>query len=145
MSNNFKDIHIGSLLLGRVSEKEISISRICDFLNCTANEVVDSYEKKSLDSEVLLRWSKLLEYDFFRVYSHHLILYSPPSSMDLSKVSKSSTLPKFRKSLYTKEVIDFILDLINTGAKSRAQVIQEYKIPKSTLHKWVTKYSKKDE
>lgn len=129
----------------RVSEQQISISRICDFLNCTANEVLETYEKKSIDVEILLRWSKLLAYDFFRIYSHHLILYSPPASMDLSKTKKSKILPKFRKSVYTKEVIDFIIELINTGAKSKAQVIEEYRIPKSTLHKWITKYSKNDE
>ena len=28
------------------------------------------YEVKSLDTEILLRWSKLVEYDFFRLYLH---------------------------------------------------------------------------
>lgn len=51
-----------------------------------------------------------------------------------------SGLPTFRKNIYTKEVIDFILELIETGEKTKAQVIQEYNIPKSTLHKWIYKY-----
>ncbi len=32
------------------------------------------YKQKNLDTEMLLKWSKLLEYDFLRIYSQHLIL-----------------------------------------------------------------------
>ena len=87
------------------------------------------YQTKSLDTEVLLRWSKLLEYDFFRIYSQHLILYAPPSA-GKEKGNKKSNLPRFRKNIYTKEVIDFILDMIKTGEKTKIQVMEEYNILK---------------
>jgi len=95
----------------------------------------------SLDSDHLLKWSKLLEYDFFRIYSQHLILYSPQSSSksNHSKLEKTS-LPQFRKNIYTKEIIDFIIELIETKKKTKTQVIKEYKIPKTTLYKWIAKY-----
>ncbi|PWN60061.1 transposase [Chryseobacterium oncorhynchi] len=145
--NNFKDIHIGSLINQAVTESGIEISRICNFLNCTENDVLEMYQKESLDTIVLLRWGKLLEYDFFRVYSQHMILYAPPSSGEKAKNQreKKSSLPKFRKNIYTGELINFILELLETGQKTKLQIIEEYKIPKTTLYKWISKYSGKTE
>ncbi|WP_317043240.1 helix-turn-helix domain-containing protein [Chryseobacterium sp. OV279] len=90
-----------------------------------------------MDSDLLLKWCKLLEYDFFRMYTQHLILYSPATK----QIKAETTLPRFRKNIYTKEIIDYILDLVQTGEKSKKQIIEEYKIPKTTLYKWISKYN----
>lgn len=139
---NFKDIHIGQMIEKRVAESGIELSRICNFLKSTEEEVLKMYEAKSLDTEILLRWSKLLEYDFFRIYSQHLILYAPQSANEktVKQNSKKTNLPLFRKNIYTKEVIDFILELIETGEKTKIQIMEEYNIPKTTLYKWISKY-----
>ncbi|MBB4806360.1 DNA invertase Pin-like site-specific DNA recombinase [Chryseobacterium defluvii] len=100
------------------------------------------YKAKSLDTECLLKWCKLLEYDFFRIYSQHLILYSPPGNANYKSFKKPvSKLPQFRKNIYTKEIIDFLLAMIRTGEKTKSQVIAEYGIPKTTLYKWLEKYA----
>lgn len=138
---DFKNIHIGQMIQKRVLESEIEPLRICKFLNCSDTEVDQMYTLKSLDSDLILRWSKLLEYDFFRMYSQHLILYSPVMAIHRSDGKRESVLPKFRKNIYTKEIIDFILNLIENGEKTKAQVIEEYRIPKTTLYKWIEKYS----
>lgn len=141
--NNFKNIHIGSLIQQKVTENNIQTDRICGFLKCTEPEIFSMYQSNSIDSETLLKWCKLLEYDFFRLYSQHLILYAPSawgtSSLTATKVSK---LPHFRKNLYTREVIDFILEMIASGQKSKKQIMEEYRIPKTTLYKWIAKYTK---
>lgn len=138
---NFKDIHIGSLVCQKVTESGIEMSRICNFMKCSETEVLEMYNSVSMDSYYLLRWSKLLEYDFFRIYTYHLILYSPSASpAQDKKKSKYTKLPEFRKNIYTKELIDFILELIHTGEKTNTQVIEEYRIPKTTLYKWIKKY-----
>lgn len=139
--HNLKNIHIGSLIKKRVTEYNINISRICNFFNCDELLIDEMYRSDSLDSVHLLKWSKLLEYDFFRIYSQHLILYSPQSSpqSNHSKVEKTS-LPQFRKNIYTKEIIDFIIELVETKKKTKTQIIKEYKIPKTTLYKWIAKY-----
>lgn len=124
----------------RVAESELEISRICNFLKCNEEEIKEMYQSKSLDTEILLRWSKLLEYDFFRIYSQHLILYSPPMAAEDKTITKKSSLPKFRKNIYTKEVIDFILELIETNKMTKEEVIKKYRIPKTTLYKWISKY-----
>ncbi|MDC8102925.1 helix-turn-helix domain-containing protein [Chryseobacterium sp. B21-037] len=141
--NNVKDIHIGTLIKQIVLEDKIKISRICTFLNATEAEINDMYNSESLDSTILLRWSKLLEYDLFRIFSQHLILYSPPSKRERENVKKKSTVPQFRKNIYTKELIDYIIEIVIKGEMSRKEVVQEYGIPKTTLYRWLVKYSPK--
>lgn len=137
---DFKNIHIGELIHKRVLESGIDIFRICKFMNLLEDEIYAMYTLKSLDSETILRWSKLLEYDFFRIYTQHLILYAPVLAQNQYDEKQKSDLPKFRKNIYTKEIIDFILNLIETGEKTKTQVIEEYRIPKTTLYKWFSKY-----
>ncbi|MFP3591490.1 transposase [Chryseobacterium sp. SIMBA_038] len=133
---NFKEIHIGKIIETNVAESGIEISRICNFIKCTELEVSEMYRAKSIDAHILLRWSKLLEYDFFRPYSQHLILYAPTSSVDKSEKKK----PTLRKNIYTKEIIDFILNQIKNKQRTKLEIIKEYKIPKTTLYKWLRKY-----
>ena len=139
---NFKSIHIGILINKAVTESGTEMSRICNFFNCTEDEVIEMYQQENLPTDILLKWSKLLEYDFFRIYSQHLILYAPPSAetKTVKKANKKITFPQFRKNIYTKEIIDFILEQIETKQKTIKQVIEEYKIPKTTLYKWISKY-----
>ena len=137
---NFKEINVGQMLEMLVAESGIEISRICNFMHCMEEEIEEMYQSKSLDTEVLLKWSKLLEYDFFRVYSQHLILYAPPSATEEKAKPLKISLPKFRKNIYTKEVIDFILEQITTKEMTKTQVIERYRIPKTTLYKWISKY-----
>lgn len=137
---NFKEIHIGTLINQAVAERGIEMSRICNFLKSSEEDVLKMYQARSIDTETLLRWSKLLEYDFFRIYSQHLILYSPPSATEKEKKQTQTKLPRFRKNVYTQEVIDFILEQIKTGEKTKNEVVKEYNIPKTTLYKWISKY-----
>ncbi|MGG5207420.1 transposase [Chryseobacterium sp. MIQD13] len=140
MAPDLKEIYIGQLIRQRVSECDISVTRISKFLKCREEEVEKIYEKESVDVDLLLKLSKLLEYDFFRLYSQHLILYSPPASVAYN--NSKTQLPSFRKNIYTKEIIEFMLDLLETKQKTKAQIIEEYGIPKTTLYKWVSKYKK---
>ena len=136
---NFKSIHIGILINKAVTESGTEMSRICNFFNCTEDEVIEMYQQENLPTDILLKWSKLLEYDFFRIYSQHLILYAPIKSENTNR--EKSLLPQFRKNIYTREIIDFILERIQTNEMSKNEVIERYKIPKTTLYKWISKYS----
>ncbi|KFF15756.1 hypothetical protein [Chryseobacterium sp. JM1] len=137
--DSFKNIHIGGFIEKRVSEDRIEMSRICNFLKCNEDEVKKMYRSESLNSLVLLKWSKLLEYDFFRIYSHHLILYAPATR---AKRNIRTSLPQFRKNVYTVEIIDFMLELMRTGKKTAVEIQNDYHIPKTTLYKWIGKYKK---
>ena len=144
LDTNFKNIHIGSHIKQRTTELEIEISRICNFMKCDEREIEEMFLQKDLCTDSLLKWSKLLEYDFFRLYTQHLILFSPPAKSTNTKTRKTSQLPIFKKNIYTGEIIDFILELVNSGEKTKKQIIDEYRIPKTTLFKWISKYSKKE-
>ena len=138
---NFKNIHIGQIIEKRVTESGIEISRICNFMKCTEEEIQEMYTQGNLSTNIFLKWSKLLEYDFFRIYTQHLILYAPLSAVDeKTKVKKKSSLPQFRKNIYTKEIINFVLEQINTKEMTKTEVMERYGIPKTTLYKWISKY-----
>ena len=143
---NFKDIHIGLMIEQAVTESGIELSRICNFFKCPEEEIQEMYTQENLSTDVLLKWCKLLEYDFFRIYSQHLILYAPVSapnenrSLRKAQTNKKTTLPQFRKNIYTKEIIDFILEQISTKKMTINEVLGKYKIPKTTLYKWISKH-----
>lgn len=137
---NFKEIHIGKLIERLVEERKIENPRICNFLKCKEADIQEMYLSKSLDADIIMRWSKLLKYDFFRIYSQHLILFSPPTL--LSQTDKKVSLPQFKKNIYTQELIDFIVNKVTTKQMSYKQVIEEYRIPKTTLYKWIKKNQK---
>ncbi|WP_449386885.1 transposase [Chryseobacterium lineare] len=133
-----KEIHIGEMLFRAVTERDIHEERICKFFGCSSSEISGMYTCKSMDTILLLKWSKLLEYDFFRIYSQHLILYSPPIKA-IGKANSYHSLPKFRKNIYTNEAINFFLELIASGEKTIAQILVEYGVPKSTMYRWLSK------
>ncbi|CAA7196522.1 transposase [Chryseobacterium potabilaquae] len=139
---NFKTFHLGNLVQQGVLEKGLEMSHVCSFFSSTQDEIISMYEAETLDSEVLLKWSLLLQYDFFRIYSEHLILYAPKASADKNKGGnlKSVQASQFRKNIYTKGIIDFVLEIMETGEKEAVEIIKEYGIPKSTLNKWKDKY-----
>ncbi|WP_312508516.1 transposase [Chryseobacterium culicis] len=137
---NFKNIYIGQIINERVAESGIEISRICNFFKCDEEKIEEMYKAKSLETEILLRWSKLMGYDFFRLYSQHLILYAPEKTIDNRIKVKRSSLPQFRKNIYTKDLIDFIVEQIESSKMTKDEVIIKYRIPKTTLYKWLRKY-----
>src|SRR5690606_5948884 len=138
---NFKEIHIGTLIKQIVKEHEIDPYKVCSYLNISENELIQMYHSKSLDSELLLKWSKLLKYDLFRVYSQHLLYYAPTNNKQVITKKTDTQIPSFRKSIYTKEIIDFVLELIHTKTKTASEITELYGIPKTTLHNWIKKYN----
>ncbi|WP_448606501.1 transposase [Paenimyroides ceti] len=141
MNMFLKDIHIGKLLKKRVEELKIEPARISHFLNCSEEEIYEMYQQESLPTHLLLRWSKLLEYDFFRLYSGHLVLYAPNRGANSQRKNSKSALPHFRKNIYTKEIIYFIIEQISKGKKTKKEVMEDYKIPKNTLYRWLHKHT----
>ncbi|MGG5210779.1 transposase [Chryseobacterium sp. MIQD13] len=132
---------MGSIIYHRIIESEIEISRVCNFMKYTEEEIKAVCGAKSVDSEVLLKLSKILGYDFFRVYTQHLILFAPSAGKCKPGSGKEKTeMPQFRKNIYTKEVVNYILELLETGEKTKKEIVNEYNIPKTTLYKWIKKY-----
>lgn len=117
------------------------MDRICNFLKCSEQDINSTFTMVDISTDLLLKWSKLLEYDLFRLYTQHIILYAPPSKNYSPVKNRKNSLPQFRKNIYTTEIIHFILSLINDHIKTKQQIMTEYNIPKTTLYKWLKKYN----
>jgi len=129
----------------RMKECDVSVERAAKFLKVKEEEVEKVYDKKSVDSSQLLSWSKLLEYDFFRIYSQHLILYAPQDKNKSKRKKTKTALPCFKKNIYTHEVIMFLVELVESERKSARDIQKEYNIPPTTILRWIDKYGKKSE
>jgi len=140
---DYKNISIGSLIEERIKELDIDMERLHKFVGIDNEQLQRIISDNNVDADTLLRFCKILEYDFFRLYSQHLLLFSPVSKKTAQRNNeKSQVLPTVRKQLYTKEVILFILKKYESKSMSVQQIITDYNIPKSTLYRWITKYSK---
>lgn len=146
MTENLKHIHIGKLIEQRMQECGIAIGRAAAFLKVDEEEIEQMYVKKSLETDALLRWSKLLKYDFFRIYTQHLILYAPQETGTPRREKEPKTkLPVFKKNIYTQEVILYLVGLVESGKKTYKQIQDEYNIPSTTILRWYDKYGKNNE
>ena len=136
---NFKEIHIGQHLK-RISEfKNLSITRACAFLECSKKDIEDMYAQPSMDSQLLLKWCKLLNYNFFMFYHTHLQIYKPQASTTKLKDNQLEEELKpyvFRKNLYSPELIDWVLEQLRSQKLSAKDIIDKYQIPKTTLYRW---------
>ena len=141
MDIDFKKIHIGSCIKEQVIQKDISMERICNFFKTGEQEIIRMYEEKSIDTDLLLKWSKLLEYDFFRLYVTHLLLYDGIShTKNNKKVRETGDKILFRKNIYTREIKEFLVGLVTSNQKTVSQVMEEYNIPRTTIYKWLRKH-----
>ncbi|RKS98279.1 transposase [Chryseobacterium defluvii] len=141
MGIDFKKIHIGSCIKEQVIQKDISMERICNFFKVGEQEIIRMYEEKNIDTDLLLKWSKLVEYDFFRLYVTHLLLYDGIShTKNNKKVRETGDKILFRKNIYTREIKEFLVGLVTSNQKTVSQVMEEYNIPRTTIYKWLRKH-----
>lgn len=135
VDKSLKDIHIGKCIEQKVTESNLPMISICNYFKLDEDDIRNCYKSEDISATALLKWSRLLNYDFFRLYSGHLMLYSSSSRIN----QKVSVVPVFRKNIYTKEVKDYLLEIIYEKKKTIAEVIEIYGIPKTTLYNWLKK------
>ena len=63
-----KDIHIGSMIEQKVKEKGIKISVFAKAIYCNRSNVYSIFRRKSIDTEQLVLISKVLNFDFIKLY-----------------------------------------------------------------------------
>lgn len=86
------NIHIGKLINKVWKQKNISIKQTLDSLKCNEEDVYKMLKKKSINTDKLLKWSRLLKYDFFRIYSQHLNPFTPKISGECPAMGKGKVL-----------------------------------------------------
>ena len=65
-------LHIGERIRKRMEEQQISIVWLAKHLSCSRTNVYKLLNKYSLDTEILAKISKLLDFDFFSLYSEEI-------------------------------------------------------------------------
>ena len=65
-------IHIGKLIEKEVYKQKISISWFAQKLYCDRTNIYKIFNRQSIDTELLLRISQILKYDFFLYYQKEL-------------------------------------------------------------------------
>lgn len=143
---DYKNIHIGNYIKQISEIKSLDMSKAILYFKCTHQEVVNMYNQKTLDSGILLKWCKLLNYNFFMYYHTHLQIYKPLASSakipeDLMEgQDKSFKEYSFKKNLYSPYIIDWILDKIKKKELTPKDVMDKYRIPKTTVYRWMKRY-----
>ena len=70
---NFWDfVHIGELIKGTLKQRRKSVVWFAGELSCSRTNVYKIFSKQSIDTYDLLRISKILDFDFFEIYSDEL-------------------------------------------------------------------------
>ena len=142
MNENLKYIPLGSWIQTRIEECGLDIHTVAESLHTSTSELQVLFQKESVQSGILLKFCKLLSYDFFRIYTQHLILYAPQEQRIAKRKSKTQKQysTSFVKNIYTQEVISYLIELSEKGKKTYKQLSEEYNIPPTTLTRWADKY-----
>lgn len=134
-----KKINIGKLIQEVCKNKQLTESRIENFFSMPYSEIEKMYQQEHISSELLLKWSKLLKYDFFRIYSSHLINYHGISAKIKSENAIIESGLQIRKNLYTPEIKEFIIQKVQSGKMSTTEAIERYGVGRTTLFRWLAK------
>ncbi len=68
-------VHIGELIKQTLKQRRKSVVWFAGELSCSRTNVYKIFSKQSIDSYDLLRISKILDFDFFEVYTKELRKY----------------------------------------------------------------------
>lgn len=67
-----KDIHIGEKIKQVMKVQGRKASWLADQLGCERGNIYDIYKRQYIDTNLLMKISRLLSYDFFSLYSNIL-------------------------------------------------------------------------
>jgi hypothetical protein len=65
-------LEIGLLIRQKLKERKRTIVWLAENLSCSRTNVYKIFDKRSIDTDYLLRISDILDYDFFKLYSEEL-------------------------------------------------------------------------
>ena len=67
------NIHIGQLIHEQLKQDQRSVSWLAREIHCTRNHVYKIFKKYSLDADLLLRISTVMQFNFFQYYTANFI------------------------------------------------------------------------
>lgn len=66
-------LHIGKLIQEELHRQERTVSWFARKLFCDRTNVYDIFQRRSIDTELLLRISMILNHDFFKHYTDEIV------------------------------------------------------------------------
>ena len=111
-------IHIGEKIKQRAEELRIGSTELGKLVNTSKQNVYGIYKRKSIDSEMLRKLAKALDYDFFQYYNiETTLLANEPVSVYGKKSKQLVSVEEYQK--LKKELEDLkekyeLLKKINT-------------------------------
>lgn len=66
-------IHIGKLIKQKMEERHLTVVWLARHLSCSRTNIYKMFERYSIDTEVLMKLSTILDFDFFSFYSDELV------------------------------------------------------------------------
>lgn len=141
---NLKQIHIGQTIQAKVQEQGIKTDRLTKYFDCDEETINNWFAAESIDTKTLLGWSKLLKFDFFRLFVGHLQMYAS-INVDSGNKKVPRAVGEFRKAVYSKEIKEFILETVKEGKMSIPQIIAKYNLPRTSIYNWIRKYLTEEE
>jgi hypothetical protein len=73
MIQDMEKIHIGRLIWKKMEKEGRSVAWLAEQLNCHRSNIYKIYESAAIDTLLLYRISRTLEYDFFEDYSEQFL------------------------------------------------------------------------
>jgi hypothetical protein len=143
MKSNFlvRNVNIGLIINEVIKIKKVKLYQFASNLGVSRTELNKYLKSESIDTMILLKISKILRYDFFRLYSSHLMLHHGISN-NLNRNKQEFIIQgiNIRKNVYTKEMVSFLILKVRSNEMKANEVIKRYGIPKTTFYKWLQKY-----
>jgi plasmid maintenance system antidote protein VapI len=69
METHESNIHIGHLIQEQLKKDQRSVSWLAREIHCTRNNVYKIFNKASLDSDLILKISRAMQFNFFQYYT----------------------------------------------------------------------------
>jgi len=66
---NTDRIQIGKLIKEQVDRSGLSVEKFANLIPCKRDNIYDIFLRERIDTDLLLKISKILKFDFFKVYS----------------------------------------------------------------------------
>ena len=91
-------VHIGKEIEKRVQELNLSITELGEKINTVRSNIYDIYDRKTIDTGLLLKISEVLQFDFFKFY------ISPDYKLDEINKMKKQTEELLQENVYLKKI-----------------------------------------
>jgi hypothetical protein len=105
------DIHIGKLIKEKLKDNQIPVVKFASIINTTRENVYGIFKRKSIDTELLIKISKALQFNFFEPFYSELNI-----ELDIDNnitINSKEAKPTVNEVEYLKKENELLRDIVN--------------------------------